>query len=108
MDGAAKAAGAAAARMRSVRSTRRSLPDLDDELRLEPGRLVADLELDVLGADALLHPQRRAALVVARMGALSDEERGDLVVAGLHVAEPEPLHAAALQRLLLALGVEVV
>src|SRR5262245_9643817 len=106
--GAASAAGASAARMRSRDAIRRSLPDPDDEFRLQLRNPVADPELDVPGADALLHIQGGAALVVARVRALPGEERGDFVLAGLQVAEPEPLDAAAHERLLLALGVEVI
>ena len=48
-----------------------SLPFLDDEFGLRLDRAVADLQLDVLRADALLELDRRAAAIVAHVRALA-------------------------------------
>src|SRR5580700_8111741 len=73
-------------------------PVLDLEFRLLTALPVVDLELEVLGPDALLELERRTALVVAVVGALATEEGDQLVLAHLEVAEIQAVHAALQQR----------
>src|SRR5690349_24086782 len=68
-------------------------PVLDLEFRLLLALPVVDLQLQVLGADALLKLERRATLVVAVVRALATEESDQLVLAHLEVAEIQPVHA---------------
>src|SRR5690606_6160106 len=102
------ASSAAPARRITRGGLTRLLPLLDDELGLEAAFSVRDAELDVLRSDTLLERQRRAAPIVAAVRAAAREERDELVLAGTHVAGVEPMHAAAMQRVDLALRVEVV
>jgi hypothetical protein len=79
-------------------SRHRLLPLLDDELRLLLGLAIRDRELDVLRADALLEHERCRAPVIASVRPLAGEDRDELVLAGLQVADEESLHAAFQQR----------
>src|SRR6476619_7772498 len=83
------------------------LPELDVERGLQLAHRVPDAQLDVLGLGALVELHGRAALVVAVVRSLAGEVGDELVLAGLQVAEPDPLHAAAMQRGDLERGVEV-
>src|ERR1043165_9102258 len=83
-------------------------PVLDRKLRLRLALAVGDLELEVLGADALLELEVRAALVVAVVRALAFEERDELVLADLEVAEVHTVHATLEQRFRFARRVQVV
>src|SRR5262249_58146154 len=74
------------------------LPVPDLEFRLELSLPVVDLELEVLGADALLELDRGAAPVGALARPLAAEEGDQLVLPDLEVADVEPLHAALEQR----------
>src|SRR5271167_2543383 len=67
-------------------------PVLDLEFRLLLTLPVVDLELQVFRPDALLKLERRTALVVAVIRALAAEERHQLVLAHLEVAEIQPVH----------------
>src|SRR5690606_928163 len=89
------------------RPTHRLLPLHDDEFGLQPALAVGYLELDVLRADALLELERRAAPVRALVRPLPREERHELVLAGADVACEETLDAAAVERIDLAVGIEV-
>ena len=71
--------------------TRRSLPDLHVEIRLELLLQVANAQLDVFRIGGLLELDGRAALVVAVVRALAGESRDELVLAGLQVAEVQPI-----------------
>src|SRR3981081_2111516 len=84
------------------------LPFLDAELRLLAARLVPDLKLDILGIGALVERQRRAAPIIAPAGSLSGKYRDQFVLAGLQISHIEALHAAAMQGLCPAFGVEIV
>src|SRR5450755_1123833 len=85
-----------------------SLPELDVELGLELAGRVLDAQLDVLRFGGLLELHVGAAPVVALMRALAGEVGDDLVLPGLQVAEIDALDAAAMQRLNLERGVEIV
>src|SRR5690606_26421856 len=104
----AAASRAARARRMARSGLTRLLPLLDDELGLEAAFSVRDPKLDVLRSDTLLERQRRAAAIVAAMRAAAREECDELVLAGTHVARVEPVHAAAMQRVDLALRVQIV
>src|SRR5262245_8975843 len=95
-------------RIGTVRENRKLFPVLDLELRLLLLLPVVDLELEVLRADALLELESRTALVVAFVRALAGEERDELVLADLEVAEIQPLHAAFQERLGFARRIEIV
>src|SRR5215469_2381364 len=112
----ASTAPAAASATRAARSSARIdgrrfkglFPVLDLELRLELALPVVDLELEILGADALLEAQRRAALVGTGIGPVAAEERHQLVRPDLEITQVQPLHAALEQRVTLARGIEIV
>src|ERR1700731_5463402 len=70
----------------------RLFPVLDLEFRLLFTLPVVDLELQVFRPDALLELERCTALVVAVVRALAAEERHQLVLAHLEVAEIQPVH----------------
>src|SRR5690606_3078903 len=84
-----------------------SVPFLDDELRLRLDGAIADLELQVLGADALFEAQRRTAAIIARVRPPAAEQGYELMLAGLQVADVEAVHAALEQGLRLALRIEI-
>src|SRR5690349_17404851 len=94
--------------MRANLFTPRLFPVLDREFWLTLALAVGDPELEILGAHALLELQVRTALVVARVRALALEERHQLVLAHLEVAEVDAVHAALEQRLGFARRVQVV
>src|ERR1035438_1630704 len=87
---------------------RGSLPELDVELGLQLSGRILDTQLDVLGFGRLLELDRRAALVVALVRALAGEERRQLMLSGLQVAEVDALDTAAVQGLDLERRVKVV
>src|SRR6476646_8520895 len=87
---------------------RRSLPELDVELGLQLAGRVLDAKLDVLRFAGLLELDVGAAPVVALVRTIAGEEREQLVLAVLEVAEVDALQAASVQRLDLERGVEVV
>ncbi len=106
--GAASANGASAARMRTLPSTAAHSQTLTTNSGCSFDALSVMRSSTYLAPTPFSTLQRGAALVVALVRALAGEECRDLVLAGLQVAEPQALHAAALQGFLLALGVEVV
>src|SRR5690606_10889656 len=90
------------------RPAHRLLPLHDDEFGLHAALAVWDLELDIFRADTFLERERRAAPISAAVRPLAREDRDQLVLAGADVACEEPLHAASMQRVDLAVGIEVV
>src|SRR5690606_30132944 len=84
------------------------LPLLHDELGLKLRLAIRDRELDVLRTDALLERERGGPAVVASVRALAGEDRDELVLAGLDVADVQAMHAALDQGVGLARSVEVV
>jgi hypothetical protein len=100
--GAAPTTTATAAAIANQRFRTRPLkglfPVLDLELRLLLALPVVDLQLQVLGADALLEGQARAALVIAIVRTLATEKSNQLVLAHLQVAKVQPVHADVLRQ----------
>src|SRR6516165_2553684 len=109
---AAAASSASVAAISSAPIERRYLkglfPVLDLELRLEFALPIVDLELEILGADALFEAQGRAAPVGARVGSGAAEEGDQLVRTDLEIAEVQSLHAPLQQRIALTRSVEIV
>src|SRR3954454_22420213 len=85
--------------MRTILFTRGLFPVLDGELGLTLALAVGDLQFQVLRAHALLELEIGAALVVDIVRTLAREERHQLVVAHLEVAEIDAVHAALHERL---------
>src|SRR5882757_7090732 len=83
-------------------------PVLDLEFRLLTALPVVDLQLEVLGPDALLELERRTALVVPVVRALAAEEGDQLMLAHLEITEIQAMHAALEQRFHFARRVQVV
>src|SRR5580692_2996320 len=87
---------------------RASFPVLDLELGLLRTRVIGDLQLQVFGADAFFELQVGAASVIAVVGALTVEQRYQLVRAGLEIADVQPLHAALDERRHFARRIQIV
>src|SRR5579863_4844480 len=83
-------------------------PVLDFEFGLLRTLVIGDLQLQVLRAHALLEADVGGAPVVALVRTLAVEECHQLMLAGLEVADVQPLDTALEQRRDLARGVEVV
>src|SRR6185437_3706334 len=83
-------------------------PVLDLELRLLAALPVVDLQLEILGSDALLESDRRPALVVALARTLPAEERHQLVLTDFQVAEVETVHATLEEGIDLARRIKIV
>src|SRR6185437_10443523 len=69
---------------------------------------VVDLQLEILGSDALLESDRRPALVVALARTLPAEERHQLVLTDFQVAEVETVHATLEEGIDLARRIKIV
>src|SRR6202035_1302807 len=87
---------------------RASVPIRDLEFGLLRTLMIGDLQFQILGTDALLKAEVGRAAVVACVRTLAVEESHQFMLAGLQVADIQPLYAAFEQRRYLARRVKIV
>src|SRR5579864_7257441 len=85
----------------------RLFPVLDLEFWLLGALMIGDLELEILRADALLEADVGRASIITLVRLFAVEQRDELVLARLEVADIQALHAALEQRRHLTRGIQV-